>query len=80
MAVPKPMLTEFGIYYILESCVRSLLKAIDLKCAIIFAFLGFIIFISGRDVLHCYPRVEVRDGRFRPWGSFHNPGGTPDQH
>ena len=31
MAVPKLMLTEFGIYYILESCVRSLLKAIDLS-------------------------------------------------
>ena len=24
MAVPKPMLTEFGIHYILESCVETI--------------------------------------------------------
>ena len=30
MALPKPMLTEFSIHYILESCVQHKRKA--LKC------------------------------------------------
>ena len=44
MAVPKPMLTEFGIYYLLESCDQLIFRQLLKSERILYGFEGILVF------------------------------------